>query len=100
MRSFLHTVRFVLDTQPDLLRYSTLLPYPTTTLFAEMEREGLLSFERSRLDRRLTGAGGEESLPYGTHHLSPGALRAADFVMKQVFADELARVPSPPERVG
>jgi len=94
VRTYLRTVRFILDTEPHMIRYDTLLPYPTTTIHEQMVDAGLLSYERTRLDRRIATDVHGEPIAYRTRKLSPAAVRCADFLFKQLFAEELASIPT------
>lgn len=93
-RTFARSVRFLLETEPDLIRYCFLVPYPVTVLHEEMISRGLLDPDRARLDRRISPLH-DAGIALRTSHLGPTSLRAMDFLFKQIFAPELERAPAP-----
>ena len=90
--SYLRTLEFLFETQPDLVRYCFLVPYPSTVLHRDMAERGLLVFDRPNLDRRISQHR-TTTVSLRSHRLSPASLWVMDFAFKQIFADELARVP-------
>jgi radical SAM superfamily enzyme YgiQ (UPF0313 family) len=99
VRSYLRTVRFLMDTRPDLVRYDFLLPYPVTVLHREMVQAGLLESGHRELDRRISPHH-DERMRYRSNALGATTLRAMEFLLKQGFSRELMRSPIPFPELG
>lgn len=94
MQTYLRTVRFLLETRPDLLRYDLLLPYPVTVLHREMVQAGLLEGTQRGLDRRISPHH-DEPIRYRSTALGPRTLKAMELLLKQGFRKELRSSPRP-----
>lgn len=93
-RTYLNTVGFLLATEPDLIRYDFLLPYPVTRLHREMKEAGLLDADAWQGDRRISPYH-DAPISLGSHALGPRTLKLMDLLLKLTFSTELGRTPLP-----
>jgi len=91
--SILRTAQFLLRSQPDMIRYNFLMPYPVTVLHDDMVKADLLEFDRKILDRRIN-PNAKLAVSHRSNVLSPLALKTVDTLFRLAFATELARSPS------
>jgi len=94
LRTYLRLVRFLLEARPDFVRYGFLAPYPITVLHRQMRDAGLIDFDRTKIDRRISPIH-DAGVGLRTHHLGPSALRALDLLFKATFGDQLMAAPAP-----
>jgi len=92
VRSYLRTIRFLREAQPKLVRYGFLAPYPVTVMHREMVQEGLLDFQRSSVDRRISPHH-DAQIAMRSRMLRPSTLKAMDMLFKFGFYEELTRSP-------